>query len=126
MILADSAVWIDHLRGTNPQVTELLADSRIVMHPFVVAEIALGSLRNRRRTLEPLEGLRQVRIAEIGEVRRMIEAHVLYSRGIGLIDAHLIASCLLTPGTRLWTRDTRLQSVARLLNIAADMSSTIN
>ncbi len=96
------------------------------MHPFVVAEIALGSLRNRRRTLEPLEGLRQVRIAEIGEVRRMIEAHVLYSRGIGLIDAHLIASCLLTPGTRLWTRDTRLQSVARLLNIAADMSSTIN
>jgi predicted nucleic acid-binding protein len=96
------------------------------MHPFVVAEIALGSLRNRRRTLEPLEGLRQVRVAQIGEVRRMIEAHALYSRGIGLIDAHLIASCLLTPGTRLWTRDTRLQSVARSLSIAADMSPTIN
>jgi predicted nucleic acid-binding protein len=126
VILADSSVWIDHLRSADPQVTALVARSRIVMHPFVVAEIALGSLRNRRRTLEPLEGLRQVRVAQIGEVRRMIEAHALYSRGIGLIDAHLIASCLLTPGTRLWTRDTRLQSVARSLSIAADMSPTIN
>ena len=91
------------------------------MHPFVVAEIALGSLRNRRRTLEPLEGLRQVRVAEISEVRKMIEAHALYSRGIGLIDAHLLASCLLTPGTRLWTRDARLRNVARLLGVAAEV-----
>jgi len=47
----------------------------------------------------------------------MIEAHALYSKGIGLIDAHLIASCLLTTGTQLWTRDSALEKVAKSLGV---------
>jgi len=95
------------------------------MHPFVVAEIALGSLRNRRRTLQPLEKLRQIGVVHIDEVRGMIERHTLYSRGIGLIDAHLLASCLITPGTQLWTRDTHLADAARALGVIA-IVPTIN
>ena len=91
------------------------------MHPFVVAELALGSLKDRRKTLAELERLSQVQVAHLDEVRSMIEAHSLYSRGIGLIDAHLMASCFITPDTWLWTRDVRLESVARALGIQADL-----
>ena len=60
-------------------------------------------------------------LARLDEVRRMIEAHTLYSRGIGLIDAHLIASCLIDPPTLLWTKDKRLSEIAEALGIAADI-----
>jgi hypothetical protein len=68
-----------------------------------------------------MESLLEVRVAQLNEVRQMIEAHTLYSKGIGLIDAHLIASCLLTPGTQLWTRDSSLEKVAKTLGIRADL-----
>jgi hypothetical protein len=87
------------------------------MHPFVIAELALGSLRDRAKTLLDLGLLPAARVAKMSEVRHMIEANALYSKGIGLIDAHLIASCLLTPGTQLWTRDAALQKVAKTLGI---------
>jgi hypothetical protein len=67
-----------------------------------------------------MEALLEVRVAQLNEVRQMIEAHGLYSKGIGLIDAHLIASCLLTPGTKLWTLDRSLEKVASDLEIRAD------
>jgi predicted nucleic acid-binding protein len=91
------------------------------MHPFVVAEIALGSLQNRRKRLDDMEALLSVRVAQLSEVRHMIEAHSLYSKGIGLTDAHMIASCLLTPGTQLWTRDAAMEKVARALGILVNL-----
>jgi predicted nucleic acid-binding protein len=121
MILADTSIWIDHLRGSDPEMARLLGAGEILMHPFVVAEIALGSLRNRRKVLEGMEALLEVRVAQLGEVRKMIEALVLYSKGIGLTDAHLIASCLLTPGTQLWTRDVAMEKVAKALGISVDL-----
>jgi predicted nucleic acid-binding protein len=122
MILADTSIWVDHLRGQNPQMQRLLGAGQIVMHPFIVAEIALGSLHNRRQRLEDMEALLEVTVAQLGEVRQMIEAHSLYSKGIGLTDAHLIASCLMTPGTRLWTKDSAMQKVAKALGILGDLS----
>ena len=113
MILADTSIWIDHLRKSNLQMANFLSRGKIAMHPCVVAEIALGSLKNRRQKLGALDSLRKVRVAQMSEVRRMIEAHSLYSKGIGLTDAQLIASCLLTPGTQLWTRDIALQKAAK-------------
>jgi hypothetical protein len=113
MILADTSVWIDHLRDRNPEMELRLQRKQIVQHPYVVAEIALGSLRNRRRLLGDLDDLRSVRVAQLIEVRQMIEAHSLYAKGIGLTDAHLLASCLVTPGTLLWTRDSNLARLAR-------------
>ena len=112
MILADTSIWVDHLRNRNPEMQKCLATGQIAMHPFIVAEIALGSLQNRQQTLEDMESLLSVRVAQLSEVRRMIEAHALYSKGIGLTDAHMIASCLLTPGTKLWTNDAAMKKVA--------------
>jgi predicted nucleic acid-binding protein len=117
MILADTSIWVDHLRSSDPEMEQRLGRGQIVMHPFIVAEIALGSLRNRRKRLDELEALLEVNVAQLGEVRHMIEAHTLYSKGIGLTDAHLIASCLMTPGTQLWTRDSALKNVAGTLRI---------
>jgi len=117
MILADTSIWIDYLRDRDPKMERLLGSGQIVMHPFIVAEIALGSLHNRRKRLEDMDALLEVRVAQLHEVRHMIEAHALYSKGIGLTDAHLVASCLMTPGTQLWTRDGDLKRVAKTLGI---------
>jgi predicted nucleic acid-binding protein len=117
VILADTSIWVDHLRNPNLEMRKLLLRGQIVMHPFIVAEIALGSLHNRRKILDELDTLLELRVARIHEVRHMIEAHALYSKGIGLTDAHLIASCLMTPGTQLWTRDTDMEKVARAVGI---------
>jgi hypothetical protein len=120
MILADTSIWVDYLRGGNAEMVRLLGGGQIVMHPFIVAEIALGSLHNRRKRLEEMEALLEVRVAQLSEVRKMIEARGLYSKGIGLTDAHLIASCLMTPGTQLWTRDSAMEKVAAALGISVD------
>jgi hypothetical protein len=84
-------------------------------------EFALGSPHDRQKTLAELEDLTQVRVAHLSEVRSMIELHSLYSRGIGLIDAHLLASCLITQAAQLWTRDNKLRSLARHLGVFANL-----
>ena len=117
MILADTSIWVDHFRNRNPEMEKRLLMGQIVMHPFIVAEIALGSLHNRQERLADMDSLLEVRVAQLKEVRHMIEAHSLYSKGIGLTDAHLIASCLITPGTQLWTRDSDMKNVAKALGI---------
>lgn len=89
----------------------------IVMHSLIVTELALGSLKDRRETLADLDRMPRVVVAEDREVRSMIEARSLYSRGIGLVDAHLIASCLMTPGLHLWTRDGRLRAAAESVGV---------
>lgn len=117
MILADTSVWVDHLRSSNKQLRQRLDQSEIVIHPFIVAELALGSLQDRAMTLALLDRLPQVRVALLSEVRAMIEARRLYSLGIGLIDAHLIASVFLNPSTLLWTKDRKLREVAETLRV---------
>lgn len=94
----------------------------IAIHPLIVAELALGSLGNREKTLAMLERIPQVKVAQLREVRRMIELHALFSRGIGLTDAHLVASALITPSTQLRTRDKRLLLVAQMLGVDSDLS----
>lgn len=102
-------------------MTRLLAAGRIAMHPFVVAELALGSLHNRRKKLAAMDTLWQANVAELDEVRRLIESHSLYSRGLGLTDVHLLASCMMTLGVRLWTRDQALAKTAKALGIHANL-----
>jgi hypothetical protein len=121
MILADTSVWVDHFRFFNPDFDAMLQNGSIAIHPFVIAEIALGSLHDRRKTLAQLDELAQINVAHLGEVRLLVETHALYSRGIGLIDVHLVASCLITPGTGLWTRDVALQRIANALGVSANL-----
>jgi len=99
-----------------------LNQGRIVIHPFVIAELALGSLKDRTQTLALLDLLPQVQVARLSEVRLAIEARRLYSLGIGLIDAHLIASAFINPPTLLWTRDKRLRKAAETLGIHASLA----
>ena len=122
MILADTSVWVDHLRSGNTEMRECLNQGQIVVHPFIVAELALGSLKERIRTLALLDQLPQVRVAQLSEVRLAIEARRLYSLGIGLTDAHLIASVFINPSTLLWTRDKQLRRVAEGLGIHARLA----
>ena len=121
MILADTSVWIDHLRSGNKELRKHLDQGQIVIHPFIIAELALGSLRERAKTLALLDLLPQVRMAQLSEVRLMIEARRLHSLGIGLIEVHLIASVFLNSSTLLWTRDKRLRAVAEGLGIHASL-----
>jgi predicted nucleic acid-binding protein len=121
LILADTSVWIDHFRAGNKEMQKALSQGEILIHPWIVAELALASLRDRRKTLEMLDVLPRVRVARTEELRLMIEARRLYSLGIGLTDAHLIASTFLTPPTLLWTKDHRLRKVAEALELHASL-----
>ena len=121
MILADANIWIDFFRSGKLELRRLLQNNQVVMHPFLAAELALGSLHDRSSTLAKLDNMPQARVVDLKDVRRMIEARGLYSKGIGLTDAHLIASRLVTPGTLLWTSDTNLGKVAASLGIRASL-----
>jgi predicted nucleic acid-binding protein len=122
VILADTSVWIDHLRAGNTEMSSNLDRGQIVIHPFIIAELALGSLHQRGKTLALLDHLPKVRMAQLNEVRVMIEARRLYSVGIGLTDAHLVASVFLNPSTLLWTRDKQLRGVAIRFGIHANLA----
>ena len=100
---------------------EYLGQGQIAIHPLIVAELALGNLRDRRSTLALLDLLPQVQGAQLSEVRTLIEARRLYGLGIGVTDAHIIASILITPSTLLWTRDKQLRKVAENLGINASL-----
>ena len=121
MILADTSIWIDHFRAGNSELQTQLANRNILIHSFIVAELALGSLRNRVQTLTYLDHLPQARVAQLGEVRQMIEARSLWSQGLGLIDAHLLASTFLNPPSLLWTNDKHLHSIAKSLGVLANL-----
>ncbi len=121
MILADANIWIDFFRSGKPELRKLLQNNQVVMHPFLAAELALGLLHDRSPTLAKLDNMPQARVVDLKDVRRMIKTRGLYSKGIGLTDAHLIASCLATPGTLLWTSDTNLGKVAASLGIRAGL-----
>lgn len=112
MILVDTSVWVDHLRRGDAVLIELLERSTVVMHPFVVGELACGTLRNRASILELLQALPVAVVATAEEVLSFVHARALHGKGIGYVDVHLLASVALTPNTTLWTRDARLCRVA--------------
>jgi predicted nucleic acid-binding protein len=121
MILADTSVWVDHLRLGDSELANELNRGTVLMHPFVAGELALGSLTQREKVLAAIDSLPVAHVVRIEEVRVLIEQRVLFSRGIGYIDVHLLASVLLTPHTLLWTRDKRLRSVAESLGLHASL-----
>ena len=120
-IIADSSIWIDHLNKGNPELSAQLKRRRIALHPMIIAEIALGSLANRRLVLEELHALPQAKPASHSEVLAMIEWLELFGSGIGYVDAHLLAAARQLPDGRLWTRDKRLHAQAERLGIAASL-----
>lgn len=122
MILADTSVWVDHFRKRDAALYQQLQRNNISTHPFIVTELVLGNLPDRQNAIASLDRLPMVKVAQLHEVRRLIEAHSLFRRGIGFVDAHLIASTLITPHTVLWSRDKRLHGVAETLGLKANIS----
>jgi predicted nucleic acid-binding protein len=118
--LVDSGVWIDHLRKRDTILHDALMAERILGHPFVTGEIAMGSLKDRPMTLAMLHRLTQAHTASDAEVFELVERSRLFNLGLGWVDAHLLASTLLTPETRLWTRDRRLREAAERLGVAGE------
>ena len=98
----------------------------VVTHPFVLGELALGSLPNRAPFLKDLDRLAQIAVARNEEVRQLIESRKLYSKGIGWVDAHLIASILIHPPTQLWTTDKRLVRAAAEIGLPSHLGSLPN
>jgi predicted nucleic acid-binding protein len=117
MILADTSVWIDHFRQGLPELAGSLRRREVVMHPYIVGELACGNFSNRQATLELLQQLRSVGVAEHDEVMDFIRVRRLHGRGIGYVDVHLLAAAAIA-GCRLWTFDKRLNAVASGLGIA--------
>jgi len=118
LILVDTSVWVDHLRRGDPRLVDLLERSIVIMHPFVVGEMACGSLHDRASILELLQDLPAAAVAEGDEVLQFIDRHVLHGRGLGYADVHLLASVALTEGAKIWTRDKKLRLVAEMLGCA--------
>ena len=117
MILVDTSVWIDHLRSGDDAVVSLLNASRVLMHPFVLGELACGNLRNRDEVLGLLRDLPRMTVATDDEVLFFIERRALMGRGVGYVDTHLLAAAALDGSTRIWTRDKRLRMVAEELGL---------
>ena len=110
MILVDTALWIDHLHKTEPQLVELLGRDQVGCHPLIVEEIALGSIRQRDVVLDLLTNLYQFPTVGHHEILHLTEQRKLCGRGLSAVDVHLMAAVTLVPGTQLWTRDKRLKS----------------
>jgi hypothetical protein len=121
MILADTSVWIELFRRGRfkAELANLIASSQLCAHPCVIAELACGTLPDRKKTLADLDRLTALPVIRLADVRVMIEARGLWAKGIGLTDVQLIASCLATPGTHIWTIDGSLGKVAEAMQIRA-------
>ena len=119
MILVDTSVWIDHINASDPMLTTLLAEERVLAHPYVIGEISLGSLHERDVVLGALLDLPRAPIATPEEIFYLIEREGLFNRGIGYVDTSLLASARLQPGITIWTRDKRLKKVADELDLSA-------
>jgi predicted nucleic acid-binding protein len=113
LILVDTSVWVDHLGRGDLELTALLESAAVQIHPFVIGEIACGSLSDRDAVIELLRDLPAVTVADDEEVLHFLSRSRLYGKGLGYIDVHLLAATALTPGARLWTRDKRLRAAAK-------------
>ena len=111
MILVDSSVWIDRFRRSDRTLNGKTANREILMHPFVMADVLLGSLRDRKRTGDSVENIEAVPVAAHADVHAKLEEWRAFGRGIGWVDLHLLASAQI-PAFFLWTRGRRLGALA--------------
>jgi predicted nucleic acid-binding protein len=126
VILADTSVWIEHFRRGDAEFGRLLDAGKILCHPFIVGELALGGMRQRLLLLGQLLRLPRCLVATDAEVLEFINRSALFARGIGYVDVHLLASLRITPGSSLWTFDKRLNRAAEQLGIAVKTDGSIS
>ena len=119
MILADTSVWIEHLRNGQELLQGMIAADEVQAHPLVIGELACGHLPDRARTLAQLGRLPQCPAVSDAEVLLFLERRRLAGSGLSYIDVHLLATAAITD-TRLWAFDQQLRAQALALGLAAD------
>ena len=118
MILADTSIWVDYFRKQNNYFVERLDDDLVVMHPLVYGELVCGGLPKRRDILSQINSLPLLPVVANPEVVAFIKKHNLAGKGIGYIDAHLLAAVAQADSIRLYTHDTHLHQAAQSLSLA--------
>lgn len=126
MILVDTSIWVDHLRGRHNTLAALLDTNQVLAHSWVIGEIALGHVAQRAEIIGLLSRLPQAIVATPVEVMTLVERHRLYGLGIGYVDSQLLASTRLTAHAQLWTKDARLAEAAVRLGCAVDPTELPN
>ena len=116
-MIVDTSIWINHFRRPNADLEYLLDECRVVMHPFVIGELACGSMGRRHEVLRLLEALPTAPVATSDEVLTFIERQHLHGSGLGWTDVHLLASARLSRQS-LWSADRRLREAALRLGLA--------
>jgi predicted nucleic acid-binding protein len=116
MILADTSIWVDHLKKGSRPLAALLDGGNVLVHPWILGELALGGISDR--TLALLKALPTAAIASDDELLEFIAHAQLAGSGIGYVDSQLLAATRLTPDGRLWTADAKLRTVAERLALA--------
>ena len=117
MVLVDTSIWVHHFREGEPHLETLLNDAQVMVHSFIVGELACGNLRNRKEILSLLQALPSASVVDQEELLQFIERQSLTGLGIGFVDAHLLASAQLT-GVPLWTSDAPLKRASEKLRLS--------
>lgn len=120
LVLADTSIWIDHFRKEDIWFGDLLGHRGVLVHPFVIGELALGNLPNFDKLISDLRDLPQAPAVDDEEVLQLIRHSQLSGSGIGYVDAHLLASVAKMPEAKLLTSDKRLHAAAARLAIVAE------
>jgi predicted nucleic acid-binding protein len=117
MVLVDTSVWVNHLRKGERHLEKLLLDGEVACHPFIIGELACGSIRNRSEILSLLRALPVTPTIDLTECLFFVEQNILFGMGIGFVDVHLMASAKLS-NILLWTADKNLRQAAAKLKLS--------
>ena len=120
MVIVDTSVWVDSMRARDDQLGGWMTSDLVLQHPFVTAEIGMGSFRSageRARMIDLLDSFEQIRIADVRAFHAFVAENALYGTGIGFADAHLLLACVRDPAAQLATRDRRLARQGERLGI---------
>lgn len=113
MILVDTGVWSRHFRAGDGNLSELLRNGRVLIHPWIVGELALGP-GLRLDLLDDLQRLPALPVVPDDDLLTFVRLHRL--RGVGWVDVQLLVSAR-AADTPLWTTDQGLAEAARRFEI---------
>lgn len=111
MILVDTSVWIEHFRNGLKQLETLLIEEEVATHPYIIGELACGSITNRSEILSLLQSLTISTTIDLEEYIYFVNSHRLMGKGIGFVDIHILASAYID-SIFLWTMDKKLRDIA--------------
>ena len=120
MVLVDTSIWIRFLAGAEPyanNLDRLLSNGEVLGHDFVYGELLIGDRGGRAKLLADYKAIPPTILVANPEVAEFVSHRKINGRGIGWIDAHLLASAIVA-GSRLWTADRSLGAIAQDLGVA--------